>query len=90
MLDPGEAAGLRPIRNSHQNSNNSLSPTAVPRTSWVPSIETPVATTISGETRGADADFAEGGIEEYVGKAGVGQGAFAEACDFAIEWPADP
>ena len=31
-----------------------------------------------------DADFAEGGIKENVGKSGVGQGAFTKACDLCV------
>ena len=44
--EPGEGEGLRPVRTSRQNSNDSLSPTAVPSTSLMPSIETLVATTM--------------------------------------------
>ena len=47
---PLRPRALSERRKSDQNSNDSLSPTAVPNTSRVPSIETPVATTRAWES----------------------------------------
>lgn len=50
QMRPGKPRTLSPVRNSRRKSNDSLFPTAAPRTSRVPSIVAPVAATKACET----------------------------------------
>jgi hypothetical protein len=82
---PVRPRALRERRKSLQNTYGSLSPTAVPSTSRVPSTDTPVATTIACETTWAPfRSLGERGVGEHVRELGVGQRAGMKRFDFGV------
>src|SRR5690606_12171370 len=88
---PDSPRAFSEARNSRQNSKDSLSPTAVPSTSRVPSMDTPVATTSAWETTWAPMrTLQKVASEEHVRKRRVGQAAAAKRLDLAVQAGADP
>ena len=77
-MHPERPRAFSDARNWSQNPKDSLSPTAVPSTSWCRRWETPVATTKAWETTCAPTRTLQNVASQNTRELGMGQAAGAE------------